>query len=65
MIVEYMLLFLISVMIILSPFMRQKGPITMMGRSGPVLGMKVEQALETGRGFSSNRNGQALSWKRR
>lgn len=65
MVVEYMLLFMISVMIILAPFIQKKGPVTMMGRSGPVLGMKVEQALETGHGFSSDRNGQSLTWKRR
>ena len=60
-----MMLFLISVIIILSPFIQKKGPVTMMGRSGPVLGMKVERALQTGKGFSDDRNGQELIWKRR
>ena len=64
MVIEYILLLLVSVIIILSPFMTQKGPVTMMGKSGPVLGMKVERALVTGHGFFE-RKGRKLDWRRR
>ena len=64
MVLEYMLLLLVSVIIILAPFVMGQGPVTMMGTSGPKLGMKVERALVTGNGFFE-RKGHRLDWKRR
>ena len=64
MVVEYMLLLLVSVIIILAPFMQGEGPVSMMGTSGPRLGMRVERALVTGEGFQQRRSTR-LDWRRR
>lgn len=64
MLVEYLLLLAISVVIILAPFMSNKGPVTMMSKSAPNLAREVEKALVTGEGFFT-RNGRRIDWQRR
>ena len=66
MVVEYLLLLLISVMIILAPFITGKGPVTMFHQNGAKLAEGlVSPRLETGKGFCEkvNNSGFACRWQ--
>ena len=67
MVVEYLLLLLISVVIILAPFIQKEGPVAMFKKNGGNLATNlVAPHLETGEGFCDfirRQGGGGCSWR--